>query len=204
MKKLSKNKFVESIKQGFADIKTVLQEGNVKLFIKQAAVVIVIILLYRGAVKKLNQQNQDIRGQIAAISAQQNNEKEYAASKKKLLDLEPRFPDLSAKNDWLLRQVVSVFKDAHVTPRMASAQTESAAGGYTVASIPVDFEVSYEDFGKLMANIENRKEYLKVSEFSLTKQTEPIGNNAIKIQLNTIFPKEKLAKTMFKNSGGKK
>ena len=31
-----------------------------------------------------------------------------------------------------------------------------------------------------------------------------IRNNAIKIQLNTIFPKEKLAKTMFKNSGGKK
>lgn len=195
------NKIVESLKKGFADIKMVAEEGNYKLFLKQVVVIIVIFLGYRYFNTALQEKDANIRGQIDAVRAQQNNEKDYLASKQKLLGLEPRFPDLSAKNDWLLRQIVSVFRDSNLTPKLGSAQAEDTSNSaYTVAAIPVTLQAPFGDFGRLIATIENRSEYLKISEFNLSKNTETLGDNNITMRVNTIFPKEKIAQTMFKDA----
>lgn len=195
------NKFVESVKKGFADIKLVAEEGNYKLFLKQLAVIIVVFLGYRYCSATLQDREANLRGQIDAVYAQQNNEKEYLANKTKLLKLEPRFPDLSAKNDWLLRQLVAVFRDAQLTPKLGSAQSEDTSNpGFTVAGIPVTLQTSFNEFGRLLASFENRDEFLRVSEFTVTKNAENLGQNNITMRVNTIFPKEKIAKTMFKNS----
>lgn len=200
MKKGTKStKLLDSVKKGLTDIKLVLEEGNYKLFLKQLIIIIVLIFGYRYANTMLHNQQGDIAGKIEAVHAQQNNEQAYLSNKKKLLELEPRFPDLETKNDWLLRQVVSIFKDSPIQPSIGSSQTENASNnGYTVVSLPVDIETSYHEFGKLLASIENKEEMLRVSEFSIDKKTDSLGFNNIRMQINTIFPKEKIAKTMFK------
>ena len=38
------NKILESIKKGLNDIKTVAEEGNFKLFLKQAVVIIIVFI----------------------------------------------------------------------------------------------------------------------------------------------------------------
>lgn len=202
----SPNKIVESIKKGLNDIKLVMEEGNYKLFLKQIVVIIVIFLGYRYFNTSFQEKEMNIRGQMEAVLAQQTNEQDYLASKRKLLDLEPRFPDLSAKNDWLLLQVVSIFRDSHLTPKLGSSQAEdNTNSAYTAVGIPVSVEASYAQFGQLLANIENRPEYLRISEFTLTKGTEVLGQNSITLRINTIFPKEKIAAQMFKDvAGGKK
>ncbi len=202
------NKILESVKKGLADIKMVLAEGNHKLFVKQAVAIVLVFLGYRYLGNALQEEDGNIRGQIEAVQAQQSNEKAYLANKKKLLELEPRFPDMEAKNDWLLRQIVSVFKDSKLTPKLGASQAEdNTNSAYTVAAIPVTLDASYKDLGRLLAEIENREEYLKVSEVSLTKGKEALGYNNISLKINTIFPKEKIAKVMFKEeakAGGKK
>ena len=110
-----------------------------------------------------------ISKQEEAIHAQQNNEQEYLSSKQKLLELEPRFPDLESKNDWLLRQIVSIFKEANIQPSMATQTENNSNSGFTVVSLPVDITVSYKEFGQLMAQIENREEFLRISQFSIDK-----------------------------------
>lgn len=195
------NKIVESVKKGFADIRFVLEEGNYQLFLKQAIVIVVLILGYRWCNDKLQKENSSILGQVDAVQTQHLNEADYLANKKKLLDLEPRFPDASAKNDWLLRQTVAVFNDSQLEPQMTSSQTETASGsGYTQVSLPVNLEASYSQLGNLVANIENRDAYLRISEISLDKSSEVLGENKISISLNTIFPKEKIASKMFKDA----
>lgn len=199
------NKFVESAKKGFNDIKLVMEEGNYKLFLKQIVAVIVIILLYRYVGGTFESKLINLRGQIDAVQAQRDNEKEYQANKQKLLDLEPRFPDLSSKNDWLLRQLVAIFREANISPTLGSSQAEdSSNAAFTLAAIPVTFQTSFGDFGRLLASIENRPEYLRISEFSLTKVSENLGQNEINMRINTIFPKEKIADKMFKNAAGRK
>lgn len=205
MKKGKKSvKLLDSVKKGLKDIKLVLEEGNYKLFLKQLVVIIVLIFAYRYVNTMLHNQQDGIAGQIEAVHAQQNNEQAYLTNKKKLLELEPRFPDLETKNDWLLRQVVAIFKDSTIQPSIGSSQSENTSNnGYTVVSLPVSIEASYNDFGKLLASIENKDEMLRVSEFFIDKQENSLGFNNIKMQINTIFPKEKIAKTMFKEEAKK-
>lgn len=197
------NKFVESAKKGLNDIKLVMEEGNYKLFLKQIVAVIIIILLYRYVGGTFENKKINLRGQIDAVQAQHDNEQEYQTNKQKLLDLEPRFPDLSSKSDWLLRQLVAVFRESNISPTLGSSQTEdSSNAGFTVAAIPVTFQTSFGDFGRLLASIENKPEYLRISEFSLTKISENLGQNEIDMRINTVFPKEKIADKMFKNAAG--
>ena len=207
---------VASTKQGFMDIKLVLEDGQYKLFLKPLAVAIVLYLGYHYITGALAARDANIKGQIDAVHAQQNNEQEYMANKQKLLNLEPRFPDASNKNAWLLNQTRDQVKlvlgeeAKQLSTKIGPNQSEdNSNSGYTVVSVPVEVVTSYGNFGRLLASIEGREEFLKVSEFTLTKNTgsEGLGTNLIKMRVNTVFPAEKVADTLFKDKakqGGKK
>lgn len=192
-----------STKQGLRDIKAVCEEGKFKLFLKQAIVVTLLIFGFRHFSQSLDKKDQQILGQISAVDAQQSNEQEYVAGKKKLLELEPRFPDLSSKNAWLLAQVAKVFGAAQLEPKIGSQSEDSNNSNYTVASVPVDVSASFADLGRLLADVESRDEYLRISEFTLTKSNESLGKNTIHFKVNTVFPKEKLASVLFKDANKK-
>ncbi len=199
---LKNNKHITELKRGLQNVQVVLQEGNVKLFVKQIIAVAAVFLLFfwvRGKnLEKINSYN----GQIDAILTQKSSEEEYLQNKVLLLDLEPRFPDASSKNEWLLSQVLGVFKRAELSPQVAGQQAENDSNPtYLAVSLDVDTETGFTRFMEFLADIENRREYIRVSDFTLKKDTNPdaLGNNKITMKFNTAFPKEKIASTMFKD-----
>ncbi len=199
---LKTNKFVENLKKGFQDIQIVAEEGNFKLFLKQFIAVLVVFLAFRFLSGKFAEKISEINGQMEAIRVQQTSEKEYQNNKQKLISLEPIFPDVSAKNEWLLSQILGVFKAAELTPQMEGSQAEdNSNASYIVSSQRVSSEMDFQQFAMFLAGIENKKEYVKVSEFSLEKITDSnkLGQNKISLRFNTIFPKEKIAKSLFKD-----
>ncbi len=197
---LKSNKQMESLKKGFQDIQTVLQEGNYKLFVKQFVVVLVAFLGFRYYNGQFEDKIRNFDGQMDAIRMQQSSEREYMANKELLFELEPRFPDISDKNGWLVSQILGVFKEADLTPQVDGTQAEDASNPtYEAVSLQVSSEMDFSRFANFLADIENLEEYLKVSDFSITKDTDPehLGNNKISMKFNTIFPKEKIAKKLF-------
>lgn len=199
------NKVKASLEKGFNDMKLVMEEGNAKLFAKQFVVVIVAFLLFRYVNGSFQDKISNYRGQVEAIHSQQSNEQEYLASKKRLLDLEPRFPDLESKSEWLMTQVLDVFKQANLTPKFSGSQTEDTMNpNYTLASLELKTTASWPQFAQLMVGLENRPEYLRLSTFKLSKNADSaqLGTNEIKMTINTLFPKEKLAPKLFKDQGG--
>lgn len=201
------NKEVQSLKQGFQDIQLVSQEGNFKLFAKQVVVVVLAFFLFKWAGGKFAAEEQHLNGQIDAIRVQQTSEREYSSNKQKLLDLEPRFPDVADKNEWLAGQIMGTFKEQSLTPSLDGTQKEdSSNNSYMVASYTVGMNGSFDAFGKLLAAFENKDEYVKLTQFDLNKVTEgdEIGQNKVSFVVNTIFPKEKLASKLFKDAPAKK
>ena len=191
---------MEELKQGFNDIQTVAQEGNAKLFLKQFVAVIVILLIWWHVSGKLSKKVQGYNDKMSAIQIQQNSAQEYQSNKKQLIDLEPRFPDVENKNEWLLSQILSIFKETGLTPEVSGGQSEDTSNSaYVVVSLPVTTFMEFNQFADLLAGIENRDEYVKVSAFELDKETDParLGSNKILLKFNTIFPKEKIAKKLF-------
>lgn len=199
---LKNNKYVEDLKKGFQDIQTVMQEGNYKLFVKQFVAILVVFLAFRYFNGQFDSKVQNYVGQIDAIHMQQSSEQEYMSNKDQLFDLEPRFPDIEEKNGWLVAQILNLFQEANLTPQVEGTQEEDATNPtYEVVSLQVNSEMDFPRFARFLADIENLEEYLKVSDFSITKDTEldRLGNNKISMKFNTIFPKEKIARKIFRD-----
>lgn len=199
---LKNNKYLENLKEGFLAIKTVLQEGNVKLFVKQAIAVLLIFLLFKYVSGKNETKVTDLLTQIDAITTQESSEQEYLKNKEILLNLEPRFPDATVKNEWLLGQVLEIFKNGGLTPQVSGQQSENTTNPtYVTAGLGVTTEAKFGQFAEFLAGIENLDEFLKVSSFSLKKDTSgnALGNNQISMRFNTIFLKERIASRMFKD-----
>ncbi len=193
-----------SFQQGLQDINTVAQEGNFKLFAKQVVVVALVAFAYFGFLKgKFITKIQNMDGQIEAISAQQSNEQEYLTNKKLLIALEPHFAGIEAKNEWLVSQVIAIFKLANIEPNIQGSQMEDSSNPtFTATSLQVGLTGGYEQFAHLLESIENRHEYVKVSNFIIEKDKDPnrMGQNKISLRLNTIFLKEKIANSkLFKD-----
>lgn len=200
---LKSNKYILRLKQGLQDMKTVAQEGNFKLFLKQGIAILVIFLLFRFVSGKNQEQMEQYEGEIKAIETQQTSEQEYLRNKELLLKLEPLFPDISSKNEWMMSQILSIFKDAKLDPTISSGQSEDTSNPtYTLARMEVSTNAAFPRFAEFLATIENREEFLKVSSFTLKKDpsTSALGNNQISMRFNTIFPKEKIASRLFKDA----
>jgi len=199
---LKNNKQIEGLTKGFKDLSVVFQEGNFKLLVKQGITVLVIFLLFRYLTGKNDEQMGSLRTQMDAIAAQRASEADYLRSKETLLDLEPRFPDISVQNEWLLGQILSVFKEGKLIPQVNGEQSEDSSNGtYVAVGWDVDTNADYFHFADFLAGIENKSELLKVSSFTIKKDTNPtnLGNNKITMRFNTIFPKEKIASRLFKD-----
>lgn len=189
------------MKRGVEDIKTVASEGNYKLFVKQLVAVLLVFLGVRYLNDKLTQQQAVYKDQVAAISIQQTNEEDYLDNKARLLQLEPLFPDMSNKNEWLLRKIMDVLEEHSIQAKIDGNVKENASTNYTVLTQPVTFQQEFMEFGKFLADIENGDDFLRISELSITKMTDPasLGKNTITMQFNTLFPKAKYGPKLFKD-----
>lgn len=195
-----KHPFVLKWKKGLLDIKTALQEGNFKLFLKQLAVIGVAFWLLHWTSGKINEQMSRNREQINSIETQQRSEQEYMSNKALLLALEPRFPDISEKNKWLTSKLLDLFKEAELPTQLDGTPAENDSNSiFLLMSQGASTNANYMKLGKFLERIENENSYLRVSEVNLAKDTTDLGNNKISIRFNTIFPKQKIAASLFPN-----
>jgi len=187
--------------RGINDIKVVLQEGKAMLFMKQLVVLLVVFLLVRYGMKSLNANRDDIKDRMSALQIQQVNKDDYIANKEHLLRLEPLFPDVSQKKEWLLVRLNNIFEKHKIRVSMEGNPTEDSQNTYIVGDQPVSFKTSFKELGKLMADIENGDDFLRVSELTVTKLTdkESLGDNSISVHFGTVFPQNKYAPTLFKD-----
>ena len=192
---------VAEIQRGWEDVQVVAHEGKYHLFIKQFIVLLVVFLAVRFVCGKFSKNRAEIKDKIAAIHIQQTNKEDYLNNKQYLLQLEPLFPDISQKNDWLLRRLIVVF-DAHkITPNVDGNVSEYVENGYTIVSQPVIFQQSFAETGKLISDIENGDDFLRISEITIEKLNgvDSLGENSVTAIVNTAFPKEKYASKLFKD-----
>lgn len=189
------------LQRGLNDIKVVFQEGKAMLFVKQLVVLLVVFLLVRYAMKGLNANRDEIKDKMSALQIQQVNKDDYVANKDHLLRLEPLFPDVSQKKEWMIVRLNSIFEKRKIRVSMDGNPTEDTQGTYIVGKQPVTFRTSFKELGKLMAEIENGDDFLRVSELTVTKLTdkESLGDNSISVQFGTVFPQNKYAPSLFKD-----
>ncbi len=194
-------KMMANMKHGLDDIKRVIDEGNYKLFVKQLIVLLLVFLGVRYFNDKLTQQQNNYKDQISAISIQQTHEQDYLDNKARLIRLEPAFPDMANKNEWLLRKIMDVLEGHRIQANISGNIVESSTENYTVTAQPVTFQQEFFALGKFLEDIENGDDFLRISELSIAKVTDTalLGTNNVTMKFNTLFPKEKYGPRLFKD-----
>ena len=188
-------------KAGLRDIKNILAEGKFTLFLKQFIVLALAFLLVRFVNGKLSARRTELKSNITAIHMQQTSKEDYLSNKDHLLRLEPLFPDIEKKSDWMPSTLMALFGDHDLSPKLDGNFSENAQKTYTVVSQNLSWQQSYENLGKMMADMENGDAFLRVSEVSISKLTgkEELGSNTVSVKFNTVFPKVKYASKLFKD-----
>ncbi len=196
-----KKAWLANFQQGLLDIRVVLEEGKFSLFVKQLVVLLAVFLLVRYGYKNLATKKAKIKDDIESLQIQQANKSDYLENKKYLLRLEPLFPDVEQKGTWMLARISDIFEKHKIQANIDGNVSENAQQFYIVGSQPATFTESFKRTGELIADIENGDDLFRITNFMLTKQTdkENLGSNAVTIQFNTVFPKNKYAATLFKD-----
>ena len=197
----SADTFLARTKQGLKDVKAVFQEGKFTLFTKQFVALLIVFLLVHWAYGKLAKKRGVINDQISAIEIQQTNKEDYLINKDRLMHLEPLFPDIAEKDEWLLKRLIEIRDTYRVNPDLNGNVTMTDNPSYTVASQTISLQQKFNDFGNMVAGIENGDPFLRISEFSITKLMAPesLGENTISFKINTVFPQDKFSPRLFKD-----
>ena len=198
---VSQNTKLEELKTGLRDIKNVVEERKFSLFVKQVVVVAAVFLLVRTVSGKLSAHQAELKDKMNAITIQTTNKEDYLVNKERLLHLEPLFPNMEQKSDWMPSALMALFGKHDLSPKIDGNFSENAQSVYTVVSQPISWQQSYKNLGQMLADMENAEPFLRVSEVSISKLTgkEVLGDNTITVKFNTIFPKEKYAPKLFKD-----
>lgn len=197
----SRNSKLVEFKNGLQDIKNVLAEGKYVLFVKQFVVLVAVFLLVRMVNGKLSAHQDELKDQMAAITIQQTNKEDYLNNKDHLLHLEPLFPNVEQKSDWMPSTLIALFGKHDLSPKLDGNFAENAQKTFTVVSQPVTWKQGYKDLGQMLADMENGDDFLRVSEISVSKLTgkEELGENTVTVRFNTVFPQEKYGPKLFKD-----
>ncbi|MBQ3667531.1 MAG: hypothetical protein II913_05705 [Elusimicrobiaceae bacterium] len=200
-KPAASNTKMSAWKQGLADVKAVFDEGKYQLFVKQFIVVLLAFLGVRFLVGKLSVEKEQIVDRVSAISIQQTNQDDYLANKSRLLRLEPLFPDVGKKNEWLVQTLMKAFSAHQIQADINGNVAEKVNENYTMLTQDVTFRRSFADVGKFLADVESGDDFLRISGLTITKLMDAasLGDNTVNVRFNTVFPREKYAKRLFKD-----
>ena len=198
---VSKNSKLVEFKEGLQDIKNVLAEGKFALFAKQVVVLVAVFLVVKTVNATLVDHRAKLKDQISAITIQQTNKDDYLNNKDYLLHLEPLFPDNEQMSDWMPKTLMTLFAAHDLDPKLDGNFSSNAQRTYTVVSQSVSWKQSYNDLGKMLADMENGDDFLRVSDISIVKSNakEELGYNTVTLKFNTVFPKEKYGPKLFKD-----
>ncbi len=194
--------WMANLKADFKDAQVVLQEGKFALFIKQVVVILGVFLLVRYGNEKIQENKKALQDKMSKINIEQLNKDDYLTNKEHLLRLEPLFPDHADHPEWMLRHLIDIFEEAHISASMQGSPVENnSATVYSVVSHPVTFQQSFANVGKFLERIENGDDFLRISDITITKLTTPeaLGENTVNITFKTVFPKTRYAPKLFKD-----
>lgn len=183
--------FFMDIKDGMMDVKNMLLESNYTPFIRPVVVLLVIGFLLNFVNGKAQDGVRKVRNTVEAQRAEVENEKEYKTSKETYQGFVKNLPPTEQKNEWLLRELISIFSANEIQTSRTGRHVLEESGFFTLSSVSFEVELDYNQLGKLVASIENFEKYMRISELIVNRADGSLGTLRVSIRVHTIFVNDK-------------
>lgn len=184
---------IEYIKKGLMNIGIIVREGNVVLFWRQAVVVLILFigvyLLNSATLESLR----EVQKVEEARIVQKENEDDYKRYKSDYVGMLSTLPPNEQQNEWFFTQMFNIADKLQIRNDMKFRKlTVERDGIFSLYTLPVDLEVTFEQLGHFVEAIENSATFLRISELTAERNNEGfLGKVKVSMLVNTIFVDDK-------------
>ncbi len=189
------NSIVEKIKAAVLEMKddalVIYAERGFEPFKKPLLIAAPVLLVLYGAVYvPSSDKYQSKKLEVEHLEAISVHYREYNDMLARKTELRRRLPLAKDKGEWLSYILASTSRDHGITFDSLLAQEEQKAGPLVLVSRGASVTSTYDKIGKWLAEIENSKIYLKITQLQISRRAAAPGMLKVTIKLSTMFPAE--------------
>ena len=186
---MKKNK----ITAGFSDVVSLIKEKNFKPFARPLLVLLLAIAGVYFLHQSTSSQIADMKKKADAQAAEVENREEYLKNKAKYVKLVEMLPPNDQKEVWHQSQLISIKQQLELQDRsfVHKNETKRTEGVFTISTIPVEAEVTFEQLGKILETIENYPTFLRISDLKINRKQGELEKLFVSFNTNTIFIQDK-------------
>ena len=178
------------VKDMSGNIMMIYAEKGLEPFKKPAMIAVPILLvLYAGVLNPLTSKVATSSSQLESMKVVAQYAGEYEDAKMKLTAYQRRLPFIKDKDEWLNYVITTTARAYGITFDSISAQKETEVGNYLVVSRDVMVTTTYSSLGRWLAEIENSKILLRVTDLNIRRSQDNPGTVKVSFTLATVFSK---------------
>ena len=194
---------ISDLKAGMTDAATMLKDKNLNPFSRPLLVLIAVIAIAWFLHQGTSAQIADMRRKSEAQAAEVENREEYLKLKSKYVKLIEELPPNTQKSFWHPAQIISIREKLRLPEGelLNGNEIQTAEGVFTISTIPMRGELTFDQIGRVLEAIENNPSFLRISDLKISRKQGELGKLDVTFNVNTIFVEDKDFPTLV---GGKK
>ncbi len=185
---------IQDIKTGMIDASTMIKDRNFKPFLRPLLVLLVVMAISWSLYKGTSDQIIGMKKKAEAQAAEVENREDYLKSKAKYLKLTEELPSNTQKSFWHQSQIISIMEKVGLPKDIWSKgnEAQSSEGVFTISTIPIKGELTFDQVGRVVEAIENNPTFLRVSDLRISrKQGDATEKLNVSFNTNTVFIQDK-------------
>ena len=178
------------LKARAAEVSAIYYEKGAEPFKKPMGfAAIVLVVVYFFLYSPLQSKKSVRAAEVLKYEVLSRNYQEYSDAKAKRLFYQGKLPLLKDKDEWLAYLITNSAKRCGINVDAMTAQDESSVKEFQMVSRGVTVATSYAKLGVWLADMENSPILLKVTDLSVTKAQDRVGELRVDVKFSTVFPR---------------
>ena len=176
------------------DAVTMVNDRNFKPFLRPLLVMVVVVVIAWFLHQGTSAQILDMKKKAEAQAAELENREDYLKNKSKYLRLAEKLPPNTQKTFWHRSQIISIMEQLKLSESSLSngSEVQTSDGVFTISSVPIKGELTFEQIGRLIEAIENNPSFMRISNLRIGRKTgagelEKLEKLSVSFNTNTIF-----------------
>ena len=179
---------LNTITTGFTDAMTMLRENNAKPFVRPLFVLILAVAAAWVLHDKTSDRISEMRRKFEAQAAEVENREDYLKNKTRYIKLIEELPPNDKKELWHQTQLISIIDQVKLKGSVTyENETKNVDGVFTMSTIPMKGEITFEQLGQLLEAIENYPSFLRISNLKINRKQGELEKLSVSFNSNTIF-----------------
>ena len=184
---------IKDLQAGMHDAVGMIRDRNLKPFVRPFLVLVVVVVIAWFLHQGTSTQIKDMQRKADAQAAEAENREDFLKNKSKYFRLAEELPPNNKKSLWHVSQIISIKEQVGLMDQNLSNgnETQNTEGVFTISSVPIRGELTFEQIGRLIEAIENSPVFMRISNLRISRKPGELEKLSVAFNSNTVFVEDK-------------